>query len=128
MLFATDRRGINLLLSPESLANCYNDKDLAITAEVRSTSLITGAGYKVDVMMLAFQSSPNYATTCKHGDLLWEGKYFSTSMHPYETIFLKANRDIRPQTFDMLTTKAAQMGYNSNNVCKRKSWDQGWFS
>ncbi|KAI0388024.1 hypothetical protein F5Y04DRAFT_16328 [Hypomontagnella monticulosa] len=120
MIWATDSVGMELLLYPPAnssetdqygtlhdsvaLGGCYNEFRQAIHAEIGATSVIRNAGYKVSAMMSAFQGD-NYFDECsKHPqDLLFHGNYFGTNLHPYETMFFKANRGIDPTTLELLT-------------------------
>src|SRR4051812_19386310 len=116
MLFATDSVGMSILLDP-ALAHSVRRKDnfggeddptglticpdtfkKAIHAEVAMTDLIQSQGYDVDVLLTSFHSVNSSASYCdemgRPDDVLYEGRYFGTSVHPYETVFLKANRNV----------------------------------
>ncbi|KAL7627999.1 hypothetical protein AAE478_002195 [Parahypoxylon ruwenzoriense] len=120
MIWATDYIGMELLLYPLANASeldpfgtandtvafggCYEKFHQAIHAEVGGTNVIRKAGYKVSAMMSAFQGEQYFDECDKHpGDLLFDGNYFGTNIHPYETIFFKANRGIDPPTLELLT-------------------------
>ncbi|KAJ0366761.1 hypothetical protein COL154_003641 [Colletotrichum chrysophilum] len=106
---------------PVGLAGCYNDWNHAVHAEVGATSIFLNNGYKVDLMMTAFHKSENYIDECdssQNGDVLWNGKYFGTNVHPFETIFIKANRDIDPTLIKSLTEWQQASGWNSYSACK----------
>ena len=53
------------------------------------------------------QPGRNYWTDCLAGegagDVLFNGMYFGGNVHPYETVFMKANRDVDPTTLRLLT-------------------------
>lgn len=119
MIWATDQVGMELMLYPPPGASnpdmygsdhdlvayggCYQDLVKAIHAEVGATALIRGAGYNVSAMMAAFEN-PTYIDDCKLPvDPLYDRQYFGTNIHPYETIFTKANRDIDPLLIDLMT-------------------------
>ncbi|KAK2052323.1 hypothetical protein LY76DRAFT_526908 [Colletotrichum caudatum] len=140
MIWATDEVGIELLLNPPpgssvkdefgtendavGMGGCYNGWTQAVHAEVGATSIILKQGYKVDLMMTAFHKSNNYIEECdtsQNGDVLWNGRYFGTNVHPYETIFIKANRDIDPTLIQHLTTWQQASGFNSYSVCQTGS-------
>ncbi|PVH72652.1 hypothetical protein DL98DRAFT_520383 [Cadophora sp. DSE1049] len=100
---------------------CFQDWDSAVAAEVSSTSLILAAGYKVDAMMSAYHGNAEYeeARTCeKNRDLLWEGEYFGISVHPFETVFMKANRDVSPLVLKRYSQWVKQRGYSSYDYCR----------
>ena len=44
-------------------------------------------------MMTAFHGSENYEDECSdYKDVVYEGAYFGMNLHPYDSIFTKANR------------------------------------
>ncbi|KAK8081832.1 hypothetical protein PG996_000613 [Apiospora saccharicola] len=116
MIFATDRVGMELMLYPPvgssrpddygdehdlvALQGCYPSMSKAIHGEVGTTGVVRGAGYEVEALMSAFtKSRRNYADECAEhpvADLLYDHQYYGSNLHPYETIFMKANRDIDP--------------------------------
>lgn len=136
MIWATDSTGMALLLDPPAnssvadefgdaaaavgLSGCYDGWNAAVHAEIGSTAIITGAGYEVDLMMAAYHGKERYAEECdtsENGDLLWDGKYFGSNIHPYETIFIKANRDIDPTLIGHLTEWHLASGRTSWDTC-----------
>lgn len=156
MIWATDSIGMELLLyprqrpdssasevNPVALQGCYNERNVAINAEVQSAAMIREAGYEVDAMMAAYHknssssSSPSssegegrsdYAASCgvpeaaggaAEGDVLFGNTYFGSNVHPYETIFIKANRNIDPLVLDLLTDwhLSGPLGGGSWDVC-----------
>ncbi|KAI1102363.1 hypothetical protein F4804DRAFT_267572 [Jackrogersella minutella] len=120
MIWATDDIGMELLLYPPgnssqpdvfgtaddivAFGGCYLAFHQAMHAEVGATAVIRDAGYKISAMMSAFQGE-EYLDECDvhRKDLLFDGSYFGTNIHPYETIFFKANRGIDPPTLNLLT-------------------------
>ncbi|KAK8056533.1 hypothetical protein PG993_001760 [Apiospora rasikravindrae] len=116
MIFATDRVGMELMLYPPpgssrpddygdendmvALQGCYAEMSKAIHGEVGTTGVIRNAGYEVEALMSAFtKSHRNYADECAEhpvADVLYDHQYYGSNLHPYETIFMKANRDIDP--------------------------------
>ncbi|TDZ87602.1 hypothetical protein C8034_v006686 [Colletotrichum sidae] len=140
MIWATDAVGIDLLLNPPAsssitdqfgtsedpvgMAGCYDGWNAAVHAEVGATSTFLKQGYEVDLMMTAFHKSKNYIDECdstENGDMLWNGKYFGTNIHPYETIFIKANRDIDPTLIQHLTEWQQASNFTSYAACSTKS-------
>ncbi|RYP21193.1 hypothetical protein DL765_002332 [Monosporascus sp. GIB2] len=139
MVWATDSAGMELLLYPRrdesegdggrlvALQGCYDEKDVAIGAEVGATAAIRGAGYEVDAMMAAFHGGSSGWDYCESeagigasaGDVLFDGAYFGTNVHPYETVFFKANRGIDPRTLDLLSAwhQSGHMGNGSWEAC-----------
>ena len=136
MIWATDSLGISALLFPPKnskllppkedgtpevgINGCFHTWDEAVHAEIFATKVIKAAGYKATVMMSAFHSDAEYEEHCDsggNGDVLWNGKYFGTNVHPYETIFLKTNRDIDPVLMERLTKWTDGSGYSSYDHC-----------
>ncbi|KAK6496974.1 hypothetical protein TWF481_001953 [Arthrobotrys musiformis] len=118
MLYATDRIGLQVLLPV--LNHCFPTFWKAVGAEERAAQTMLNAGYNVTVLMSSFRSSPNYTQTCMHGEVLGDKRYFGTSLHPYETIFQKANRKIFPRQLELLTKWHDQSGYSSWEACYNK--------
>jgi hypothetical protein len=138
MIWATDIIGMTLLLDPPPNAStqdpyggsndavalagagCHAGWTKAAHARVGATALLRRAGYEVDLLMTAFHRSRDYIAECdtsQNGDVLWNGKYFGTNVHPYETIFIKANRDIDPVLIKHLTEWHLASGRNSWDTC-----------
>jgi hypothetical protein len=138
MIWATDIVGMELLLNPPNpvslslhgdqepqtlehgINSCFHTWDQAVHAEVGASQIIRAAGYKLDVMMAVFRSDKDYVEHCDtggNGDVLWQGKYFGTNVHPFETVFMKTNRDIEPVLIDHLTEWTDKSGYSSYDYC-----------
>ncbi|CZT46459.1 uncharacterized protein RSE6_06886 [Rhynchosporium secalis] len=100
---------------------CFSTWHSAVRAEVSSTSLILASGYKVDALMLAYQGLPRYKEnlSCKENqDLLFPGNYFGIDVHPFETVFMKANRDVSPKVLERYSEWMEAKKYSSYDVCK----------
>jgi len=70
--------------------------------------------------MNAYHSSEKYEEECdtsRNGDVLTDHAYFGTNVHPYETIFLKSNRDIDPTNLEKMTEWVEGSGYSSYDYC-----------
>jgi hypothetical protein len=101
-------------------AGCHSSWTKAAHARVGATSLLLEHGFEVDLMMMAFHGKPDYASECdttQNGDMLWNGKYFGSNVHPYETVFAKANRDIDPALIKHLTEWHLASGTSSWDTC-----------
>lgn len=141
MLWTTDDIGMGILLDPAlahsvpqedhwgtlddpiGLSFCHETMDAAIHTELGSTRLITSQGYAVDVLMTAFELSAGAGIEeyCKNGqfeDILYDKKYYGTNIHPYETIFIKANRDIDPTLLEKLSDWHRRNGLSGWDTCK----------
>ena len=110
--------------STSGINSCFHTWKTAVAAEIGASALIKAAGYKLDVMMSAFHSKQNdgdrYEVECdgrENGDVLWDKEYYGTNVHPYETIFLKSNRDIDPVGLERLTEWTRGRGYSSYQYC-----------
>lgn len=119
MIWATDVVGLELLLVPQSLSKCHQDRDSAVKAETSTTVLIMDAGYEVDVMLSAFRADSTYSRTCTEEDILYQDKYYGTSLSPYETMFLKnsAFRHINLKVVELLTSWTDSSNYSSYEAC-----------
>ena len=106
---------------------CFPDMTSAVTAEIGASKLIRAAGYKVDAMMSAYGDMERYVEMCKgeekkekkKGDVLYDKKYFGTNVHPFETLFMKSNRDIDPVGLARHSEWVEfGAGYSSYDFCK----------
>jgi hypothetical protein len=122
MVFATDRIGINVLLSGNitydkdpnflgGLSSCVQDKDDAISIEISLTNLIHRAKYKAVVLMTQASSFESYYEECHEGG--W------ADVHAYETMFVKTNSNynIDFDTTNRLTELHNDLGYTSWDTC-----------
>ena len=117
MLLATDTIGLSLLLP--KINYCFSTLESAVTGETSIASSVSEKGYTVTALMTAFSSDKNYATTCTHGELLYDKSYYGITMHPYEAMFQKANRDNDPEVLGRMTEWTDGAGYESWGVCRR---------
>jgi len=132
MIWATDNVGLDLLLNPPKnpskndneqpvgINTCFVGWDSAVAGEVGATPIILNANYTVDVMMSAYHKDRQYIEHCDsdgNGDVLWNGRYEGINVHPYETIFMKTNRDIDPATVAKLTEWHDAQNYTSYDYC-----------
>lgn len=126
MILATDNVGLDVLLDPasECLSTCPDGYQSAVQVEIRMTGKIKEAGYKVDTMMQEFHGQADFADSCKGRDRLLEGAYpgglqgKGSFIHPYETLFFKANRGIQEKLLGKLTEWTDAAGYSSFDVCQ----------
>jgi hypothetical protein len=101
--------------------SCFHTWITAVTAEVGASSLIKAAGYKLDVMMSAYHGTERFEEVCdssENADVLWDKEYFGTNVHPFETVFIKSNRDIDPVGLERHTEWMRGRGYSSYQYCK----------
>jgi len=117
MIWATDQAGLSTILVPEGISECFDTLQSAMNGEIRTTPLIRSKGYEVDVMLSVFQSEANYADCTDGSDYLWQDSYFGFSVHPFETLFVKSNRNIEPETLNKLTEWTDKAGYSSYSFC-----------
>ncbi|TVY22045.1 hypothetical protein LARI1_G000095 [Lachnellula arida] len=100
---------------------CFHDMNSAVTAEIGASSLVKAAGYKVDAFMSAYHNMERYEEVCnssRKGDVLWDKKYFGTNVHPFETLFMKSNREIDEVGLARHSEWVAERGYSSYDFCK----------
>ncbi|KAF8862970.1 hypothetical protein BDZ45DRAFT_645212 [Acephala macrosclerotiorum] len=139
MLLATDSIGMSILLNP-SLAHsikkpdffgtvedptgftpCYDTMMHAIHGELGLTDLIQSQGYEVDALLAAYQSHLTPANYCFENkspeDILYEGRYYGSNVHPYELVFIKANRNIDPNLLEKMTAWHLNRNESSWDIC-----------
>lgn len=144
MIIATDSIGINILLSGSQTSNyirnvtaeeevirkldlnpfsmiglssCYQNYSQAVSAEMSLTNLIYNATYEVDVLMTA-SVTEDYFKNCRNANPLIFRGYYGASLHPYETIFTKVNKEIYDQiVIDKLTDWHNEWEVNSWESC-----------
>ncbi|KAH8683134.1 hypothetical protein BGZ60DRAFT_212843 [Tricladium varicosporioides] len=114
----------DLELAPQApgINQCFHTWGEAVTAEVSASALIKAAGYKLDLMMSAYHGIEHYEEQCdssENGDVLWDGEYFGTNVHPFETVFIKANRDVDPVGIEKHSEWMDGRGYSSYDFCKK---------
>ena len=135
MFLATDDVGIKIFLAgsttdldgkpdyelnPRSLAGfstCPETMHFAISNEMSLTNLIYRAGYKVAVLMTAIYSQDNYYQDCNNEEMNVPQGYFGSNIHPYETIFFKADRSIDDNLMNKLTEWHDRWNYSSWDAC-----------
>jgi hypothetical protein len=114
--------GVKLPPHYSGINSCFHTWGSAVAAEIGSSALIQAAGYKLDVMMSAYHAVENYEDICdktrETADVLWDGQYFGMNVHPFETVFIKSNRDIDPVTIDRHTQWTMAKGYSSYEYCR----------
>ena len=126
MILATDKVGLDVLLDPasECLSTCPDGWLSAVHVELRMTAKIKEAGYQADAMMQEFHGRADFSDTCTGTDRLWEGAYpdgrrdAAFFVHPYETLFFKANRGVQEKLLGKLTEWTDAAGYSSYDVCR----------
>lgn len=138
MLWATDDVSMGILLDPNmahavsvedamgaaedpiGMSFCHKTMAQAVHTEIGSTELITSQGYEVDVMMTAYAPAidpKDYCETGQHSDILYDGQYYGSNLHPYETVFIKANRNIDPTLLSKMTEWHLELPSDSWTAC-----------
>lgn len=138
MIWATDNIGMSILLNPDlarsvgiadywgteedpvGLSFCPETMIQAVHSEIGSTRLIEAQGYEVDVLMTAYAGARNPGAYCRAGqldDVLYDGQYYGSNVHPYELVFMKANRDIDPVLLEKMTEWHLSRDMDSFTTC-----------
>ncbi|CAK7224278.1 hypothetical protein SCUCBS95973_005462 [Sporothrix curviconia] len=142
MIYATDDIGMGILLDPEhatsgiadkygpadatvGLTGCYSGHKAAVHSEVGLATLFLNAGYEVDAMMAAFDHKVGLVEYCNTtglgtGDLLSTGQYYDTTIHAYDTLFIKTNRKIDPVGIKRLTEWHLRANITSRELCSAR--------
>ncbi|KAF3931997.1 hypothetical protein ABW20_dc0103089 [Dactylellina cionopaga] len=115
MILTTDRIGIKNILP--ILSECFTTHMTAIYAEGNMTRAMWNKGYTVTAMMTSFASREHYTKECNHTDVLGAHAYYGMAVHPYETIFQKANRNYSQIVLDRYTQWTDSAAYSSYEVC-----------
>lgn len=110
--------GIEKGIFSNKINNIYKDKDLRQFSykdkfvedyEVGFSREIIKKGYNIACMMKAMENIDYQKTTTNNlvfdygsgnHDMTYDGSYFGISIHPYEVVFIKANRGISPQIIE----------------------------
>ncbi|KUI64230.1 hypothetical protein VM1G_10987 [Cytospora mali] len=141
MLLATDHIGMSILLDPGlafsvpnndpphgtvddpvGYSRCYADFNQAVHSEIGMARLIQSQGYKVDAMLTSVHvlGAADYCEKAAYPtDHLWNGMYFGFNVHPYEMLFMKANRDIDPELMKRMTEWHLRSRTSSWDTCRR---------
>ncbi len=90
MLLTTDKVGIELLLTPLGLDACHSDYMPAVQTEIRLTSLIWHAGYKVEALMSMWNEVDNFEEECILTDPMAE--YVGGYLPLAEAVFAKTKK------------------------------------
>ena len=98
MMFCTDRIGLKILKKKIfchdaiEFQKIYNNgrKDFIVKFEIGMSKAILEQGYRIAALYIADKLKN------KTGDIWGDGKYFGTTMNPFETMFIKANRISSP--------------------------------
>jgi len=143
MITATDSIGMNVLLKANptnmynrshdidtddvdaaslvGLSKCYNEKNKAVSAEISLSNLMHKFAFKTYALMAAAANNPQYQLVTYVPDVLNENTYFGMNVHPYETLFMKSNRNIEKDVITNLTEWHHNSQYSSWKVCKPTS-------
>ncbi|RKO86816.1 hypothetical protein BDK51DRAFT_24127, partial [Blyttiomyces helicus] len=100
-VIAVDRQGYELIAP--ALACHANLVDAVSNGEIAATRLVRDAGFKVDVMMTSFHAGEKAVDECNTRDINFPNGYYERSIHPYEVMFIKANRLIDDHVLKLYT-------------------------
>ncbi|RKO82893.1 hypothetical protein BDK51DRAFT_16641, partial [Blyttiomyces helicus] len=89
-VISVDRTGYELIAP--ALACHVHLWDAVANGEIAATRLVRDAGFKVDVMMMSFHAGEKAVEECNTRDINFPNGYHGRSIHPYEVMFIKANR------------------------------------
>lgn len=102
----------------EGINRCFHNYETAVEAEVGATPIIKANGYEIDNMLTKFKAG-GYDGCEGHArtDAMVGKEYDGADVHPYETIFIKTNRNIDPILLDNISKWTNQINYNSSDFC-----------
>lgn len=142
MIIGTDKTGLGSMYE-DGTFDCPDDMWNAQGQEVQMASKIMNHGWEINAWLVSpltrrpypsFPASPlTQLQTALHGDPSYEdrphcaqfgnddhlfnGAYFGFDVHPYETIFVKANRNVNPAMLGKMTEWHGRMNYSSYDYC-----------
>ena len=116
MLLATDRTGLALLLVPAGLSACHDEYIAAIDTEIRLSSLIRAAGFKLDAAMSLFQDADDFSDACTAPNPF--DAYPGGMLHPHELMFVKSRAGTPDDVIERYTHFAR--GYDSHRFCRAR--------
>ena len=104
-VFSTDRIGLSILFISEILSITKLETDfmqLIINRELRMSREILNSGFNIGCLLkhydgIDFHNPPD--DFIPHGDQMFEQAYTRLGLHPYETVFIKTNRDINHRIY-----------------------------
>jgi hypothetical protein len=103
------------------LNQCFENRQKAVEGEISATGIILGAGKKVDVILMKFQTDPDYEAHCARlGEFdpnAFEGAYDGISIHPFETLFVKTNRGLDERLLVLQTGWMDRSNFSSYDYC-----------
>lgn len=109
---------------PDNIIVTYGPRP-QVHAEIGMARLIRSQGYLVDVLLtsVATTNADLYCNEDRAGpveDPFKPGSYFGADVHPYETIFYKANRGLDDTLLGLFTDWHLQMNESSWDKCSRR--------
>ncbi|CZR55863.1 uncharacterized protein PAC_05751 [Phialocephala subalpina] len=102
------------------LNKCFQNRQQAVEAEIAATGIIFGAHKKVDVMLMKFQTDPDYNAHCSRlgaWDPQSNGGYDGANYHMFETMFIKTNRGIDARLLALQTGWMDRSQFSSYDYC-----------
>ncbi|KAI8817632.1 uncharacterized protein EV422DRAFT_540342 [Fimicolochytrium jonesii] len=112
MVLAFDEVGY--AVGPATLPCPDKITDAVHMGEVPLTGILETNGYKVDALMTSATGDPD---RCDSGDMNFRDRYYGMSFHPYELIFIKANRGIDDNALNHYSTWHDNMLGIHKNSC-----------
>lgn len=144
MVWALDRVGIKFLMEKPSNDGrsggigwwCPFDMSDAIKGELRGTVAMRDAGFEstsIELVAHAHDSdggvegegTKKWKEECTTKEYWHENDYFGFNVHPYETVFTKAARDMQKYLVGNFTEWTDGSGYSSYERCDGR-WDGRW--
>jgi len=105
MFFGITRHCLEYLKTHDFFSTCAQDfEECIITKELRLTQLVLDNGWYINCIIDRYRDkiitrddNPTSAT----GDSLYPNRFFGRTIHPFESIFVKTNRNLLPKDFDL---------------------------
>jgi hypothetical protein len=118
MVLVTDRVGLGVALRNgvfAPLSSCESKEHIMADREIGWSQHILDAGFNIACMLAAYKDvdfrnvrrslsfARRFAAHPGTGDLLYTDRHFGTTVHPYECVFFKTNRDMTPDLLAHVT-------------------------
>jgi hypothetical protein len=126
MAYALSKKSLQFLIQKKFFDTTLqlNRSDLILRYEIYLSYLIIQNGWDIKCLLPEYneldykKSNSDTNVSSRNGEACYEEAYMGRSMHPYEVVFIKANRKIWPDYYlDMLSHSMWLSGRHKQNYC-----------
>ena len=125
--FATDKIGLNILIEREifSLTNISGTfLDAVQNKEIRMSQEIIRSNYNIGCLIHYYKGIDFRnldSSFIPHEDVMWQGRYEEFKIHPYESVFIKTNRNIDLSIYEQYVPKVINLYTLYHELCTNRS-------